>query len=479
MDAKVETFYREILADLSVDREESAELTDFFSKANPPPDKIVWLRAAAFRIGCEFLKDDNRDANVALLRCVNVIVHALEKTCMKPKSLGSEDDIGDDYVSKFEDLYRDVFSDLKVDREESKELIDFFQDMKLPVNKLIWARATAFKIGCEFLSEDKASNVSLLRCINVLIHYLERTYLEPKPYVLRAVPPPTVSVKSIGLNASIEKAVQQLWDLDLNRATPNVDYKINVQSGKKPYQQGDGARLPLFTQVDRSILHRPTYRAFAALLDNYTAKVGVAEVFTSTEKREMTVFLDLIMETAPMQYCHRYCVANSKQNVPSSPREFKRLLYKIWFDLYKRSRNGRPDSSGFEHVFTGEIKNGEVSGFHNWIQFYLEEKRGNLDYYGYIKPRSRSDAPVDSDDRLLTVQFEWSGVMKKVGTMFLGVSPEFEMALYTLCFLMGNESNELDLDVGDEVFGMNIKCFQMSHGKIGTSFPELQYHYEE
>lgn len=42
------------------------------------------------------------------------------------------------------------------------------------------------------------------------------------------------------------------------------------------------------------------------------------------------------------------------------------------------------DSSGFEHVFVGETKSGtELVGFHNWIQFYLQEKNGNLDYKGY------------------------------------------------------------------------------------------------
>ena len=44
-------------------------------------------------------------------------------------------------------------------------------------------------------------------------------------------------------------------------------------------------------------------------------------------------------------------------------------------------------SSGFEHVFVGETKTRDsiVSGFHNWIQFYLQEKKGNLNYYGFLK----------------------------------------------------------------------------------------------
>ena len=49
-------------------------------------------------------------------------------------------------------------------------------------------------------------------------------------------------------------------------------------------------------------------------------------------------------------------------------------------------------------VFVGEVKNGEISGFHNWIQFFLEERAGNVDYRGYIKPRSRESTAQTNDD---------------------------------------------------------------------------------
>jgi len=332
----------------------------------------------------------------------------------------------------------------------------------------------------QILHDDKNLNTSLMRCINFIVHVYEQTYLEGKSYQLQMEPSPTIAIKSIGLNASIKKAIQHLWDLDHNCLTPDRDYAINVQKGKKPYQLTDDAKYPLFKFVDKNAFRRPTYRSFIALLDNYCSEVGKAEVVTSKERQENAAFLKAIMNTAPMQFCHKYCVANlGNDAVPSDRNGFEKLLHTLWFDLYHRSRGGRPDSSGFEHVFTGEIKNGEISGFHNWIQFYIEEKRGNVDYHGYIKPRCKTDARTDSDDHVLTVQFSWNGVMKKMGTMFLGVSPEFEMALYTLCFLMGNQENKVDLRTGEENFGLNIKCFTMARNKIGTSYPEVLNHYED
>lgn len=62
---------------------------------------------------------------------------------------------------------------------------------------------------------------------------------------------------------------------------------------------------------------------------------------------------------------------------------FKNELQRIWFDPYKRSRTStHNDSSGFEHVFLGEItqrKQGRcVSGLHNWMRMWEEETNRNF-----------------------------------------------------------------------------------------------------
>ena len=149
-------------------------LLNFFSSVNPPPDKLVWLRATAFKVGCEFLSDDNdRDHDVAVLRAINAIIHCLEKTCMVPKLPDGNSEYDSDKVEQF---LSSVYEDTTVDQEENQTLLDFFQDNIPPTDSLVTMRAAAFKVGCDDLKEgDKDANVSLLRCINVIVHNFELT----------------------------------------------------------------------------------------------------------------------------------------------------------------------------------------------------------------------------------------------------------------------------------------------------------------
>ena len=343
-------------------------------------------------------------------------------------------------------FYKSIYDDLSVTSEESAELYAFFQETAPEVGALVQTRATAFRVACDYMGDDRDRNVQLMRCVNFVVHAFEQTFLKDKPFELKL--PPTVDVAGMDLN----EAVQHLWNLDANRLTPNEDYAIDVQSGKKPYWKEDSAPDPLFQRVDGSVFKRPTYKAFTALLDNYSSEIGVAERVTNTERAEVKAFLRAVMQTPCMQFCHQYCQKHG--DAPADKAGFSQLLQKIWFDMYRRERGGRLDSSGFEHVFIGEARDGDVTGFHNWIQFYREEKAGNLDYRGYLKPRSRNDAETNGNDHLLTLQFNWAGVEKFAGTFFVGVSPEFELALYTLCFLAGEEENDVDLDTGVDVFGL-------------------------
>jgi len=271
----------------------------------------------------------------------------------------------------------------------------------------------------------------------------------------------------------IRAAAARLWELDHNRLVPGTDFQLDIQGEKSPSDHRDVADRPLFKFVDQSHLDKPTFKAFLKLLDNYNADEGKAEVVTPEEAAENEFFLNLCMDTAPLQYVHKWLAANRK--APADRESFLRSLNTAWFGLYRRKVPN--DSSGFEHVFLGEREEGKVVGLHNWLQIRSEEIAGRLNYKGKIRARRR---PPDGfpTEQLMTIQFEWEGVEKFISTSFVGTSPEFEIALYSLCFFSGEQATPVQLGP-HKVLVKAFKIDQRGGPFIGSSFPEEMDHDED
>jgi len=367
--------------------------------------------------------------------------------------------------------------------------------------------------------------------------------------VICAVPQIAGATSSNKFDPKLSDAVQKLFDLDrANRLVPGRDYILNVQgrsnrnssNNNNTHSDSDAAPDPLFRYVDKLVWEeRPTYRTFVALLDNYEPNVCLAEENTRDETNEIYAFLTACMATPVMEFCYFYCKSrleeedtaatiavgerpkNMKTNYSFDTKEdFVQLLYKIWFRLYSRSKgcgdetkhdfpknagsNNRSEgvgiprpktktvygSSGFEHVFVGEIRKGTVIGLHNWIQLYRQEQAGTLDYRGTMKVSGNNSIAGSgsgsgaNQPRVLTYNVLWKGVEKPVGTSLIGVSPEFELALYTMVFLVGKQDNVLLLDLGgygngnsstsgdrDRFTKLDVKCFQ-TRGRVGSCYVE-------
>ncbi|XP_027857903.1 uridylate-specific endoribonuclease A isoform X1 [Xiphophorus couchianus] len=231
-------------------------------------------------------------------------------------------------------------------------------------------------------------------------------------------------------DAEIKSLSETLYVLDRNKASASqltLDTQALVADSQTG-SQSDLSSRPLYKYVDESTLFsRPTYAALLNVLDNYKRITGQAESFTSQQLTEQETFLKETMlntELGRELFAFLYT-----KGVYKSEAEFIEDLKNMWFGLYSRL-NGAMDSSGFEHIFAGEIKGGKVSGFHNWIQFYLLEKRGALNYYSHSFDGPWSDYPD-----VLGLQFHWDGYYKQVGSAVIGSSPEFDFALYSLCYI--------------------------------------------
>ncbi|NXQ62384.1 ENDUC protein, partial [Anthoscopus minutus] len=237
------------------------------------------------------------------------------------------------------------------------------------------------------------------------------------PPVPRAVPESSRAVS----DAELRELSEQLLAADSNRAGPG-QLELNLEGSGS-----DTAAPRLFSYVSPDLLARPTFSRLLALLDNYEPRTGRGETETAEEQREQKEFLDAVLDTPVLALLERFVL--SKGLYPSAE-AFRADLHSMWFRLYSRSSGKALDSSGFEHGQNGELKKGEVSGCHNWVQLQALERAGQLEYLGYTW-----DGPWTGFPDVLSLQFRWDGYSKPRGSLLVGSSPEFDLALFTLCFL--------------------------------------------
>ena len=69
---------------------------------------------------------------------------------------------------------------------------------------------------------------------------------------------------------NLSMAAERIWALDSDRCVPFSDYEIDLQGGKKAFDRGDQASLPLFKYIKKSVLERPGYKRFYDLLGTAT-----------------------------------------------------------------------------------------------------------------------------------------------------------------------------------------------------------------
>lgn len=257
---------------------------------------------------------------------------------------------------------------------------------------------------------------------------------------------------------------QQIWNGDRHKflVSPRdrngkwldseADILLNEQLKASGRKDLDLASQPLFHRVNEAKLYSiPTFVSLINLLDNYRFDNQQAEIVTKTEIAEVEQFLDNICKTKPLEIAREYI--SNQLNFKLDSANFREQLKSIWFDLYTNYFGDRAikDASGFEHIFVGEGKydypqannliTGEISGYHSWIKFYLDEKAEHVNYLGHnydLEGNLGVENPYVVTVQMLLQdrnrQKMPSKLFKKRGCFFIGTSPECEIAMGTVAY---------------------------------------------
>ena len=257
---------------------------------------------------------------------------------------------------------------------------------------------------------------------------------------------------------------QKIWHGDLHRFSvsarhdsgewenEDADILLDEQVRSSGDRSIDLAARPLFHKVNEEKFKLPTYASFIRLLDNYRVSTRNPEIITAAEAAEINEFLEAILETEPMAIAFDYIARDLK--IKLSAKEFRESLQRIWFQTYTNYYEGRPtySASGFEHIFVGEGRYdrrlageenlGQISGYHSWIKFYLDEKDNRVNFWGHRYNSWGKDGA--KNPRIVCLQMEWNHsdvrgntiakLFKEEGGFFVGTSPECEIAMGTAMF---------------------------------------------
>jgi len=260
---------------------------------------------------------------------------------------------------------------------------------------------------------------NLLNVNNIHINYFFR-----KSYLI----PSDVELNDINLMA------EKLWSLDRSKFISNKDYRLNLQNRIDIHSKSDEAPYPLFDYVNESKFKIPTYKYFIRVLKLFSRDLGVKEEHSEYKSQQINNFISSLCDTNVFIYLYYFL---RSKNIIDNFIDFPMYIYNLWFKNY--SKITEDDSCTFEHIFIGEINAGKVYGFHNWIQFYNEEKIGKINYFGYVSKIK------DVYPYIINAKFTWDNNYKMGSTIMIGTSIEFEIALYTICSILSENNKQINI----------------------------------
>lgn len=265
-------------------------------------------------------------------------------------------------------------------------------------------------------------------------------------------------------DSSLKSFSEKLLQSDTNNVGQLLN--IDIQNRLSYESTNDLAPKNLFS-IQKDIFSGSTISKLMKLYDNYDLNAFNNELITAEERREEEALLEAFVNTTVMIETKKFLQSNNL--IPKNENAFKKMLADLWFTPYSRGKK-KVGSSAFEHIFLAELKNNELVGLHNWLYFSHEENRGNLNYLGWLK---KLFFPNKHGNGVLKLKYSWGKSVKHAGTIFFGTSPEFEMCLYTVCFLARpNDKCHITLD-GKQLYIQTYPFVYQGKTLISSAYPVI------
>ncbi|PAV77150.1 hypothetical protein WR25_17362 isoform B [Diploscapter pachys] len=274
-------------------------------------------------------------------------------------------------------------------------------------------------------------------------------------------PAPATTKKPNKNDPELQTLVDQMWAADKDRPQTG-DIKINW--GNKVNGKTDVSPDPMFTHVNEDLYKKPVY---ADLITTYNQNLFTPQVCTAEspmsgfKKSYLQTVFNTFTSSPAFDLAFKY-LQNKKYPNTSSLDAFKPFLWNLWFGTYSRC-SGTMGSSGWEHVFSGEWKGDEIDGQHDWTRYYLLEKAGKINYYGYYS----------YDSQLIgTFQYTWEKYLKPKGGFFTATSPAFDFSILTVCALEHSGANACQFNLDNYPIYITSYTQKCDAGTcISTAYP--------
>lgn len=167
---------------------------------------------------------------------------------------------------------------------------------------------------------------------------------------------------------SLNELLGMMWNSDMNRLVPNVDYTIGWAKGCKQ----------LFLRMNELVHQIPTVARMEDLLLFPDYAIG-SKLSESTAEVMMleNALMEAVYETGPGKILFDFLVMDGSVTTREG---FVDYMYNTWFG---RSNNKGMLSCGFRHIFAGEERDDTFSGLHDCTQFHLLDGHADMEYIAY------------------------------------------------------------------------------------------------